>query len=224
LVRNTQAEPFDLKELERIGGKAGVGEPIGAAGAFVQVRTVLAIASLAIAWKFWSCFHAQIAVTQTIKEVVQSLVDDCRVSMEKIGAKNFFYAFPSTTYRNLMNRTEKLEEDIAGDQAHAEAATAESATLEADRGESEERAAAEARLAALEAEQAELEAKLKVHADNDPAVLERLADNVLAAKQGADRWTDNVFSMRQMCVTKFNTDAKQFDRMMGITDSFDYVT
>lgn len=164
-----------------------------------------------------------ITVTQMIKEVLQSLVDDCRISLEKIGAKNFFYAFPSTTYRNLKTRTEKLEAEIAADKARIEAASAEAAELEADRGESEERIAAEARLAALAEEQAILEAKLKVHADNDPALVEKLADDVLVAKQGADRWTDNVFAMRQMCVTKFNTDAKQFDRMMGITDSFDYV-
>lgn len=34
-------------------------------------------------------------VTQTVKEVLQSLVDDGIVDFEKIGAQNFYWAFPS---------------------------------------------------------------------------------------------------------------------------------
>ncbi len=35
------------------------------------------------------------AVTQTIKEVVQSLVDDSMVELEKIGSSNYYWSFPS---------------------------------------------------------------------------------------------------------------------------------
>lgn len=37
------------------------------------------------------------AVTQTIKDIVQSLVDDSLVEMEKIGSSNYFWSFPSKT-------------------------------------------------------------------------------------------------------------------------------
>jgi hypothetical protein len=36
-------------------------------------------------------------VTQTIKDVVQSLVDDGLVELEKIGSANYFWSFPSKT-------------------------------------------------------------------------------------------------------------------------------
>jgi hypothetical protein len=37
------------------------------------------------------------AVTQTIKDVVQSLVDDGLVELEKIGSANYYWSFPSKT-------------------------------------------------------------------------------------------------------------------------------
>ena len=163
------------------------------------------------------------AVTQTIKDVLQSLVDDNMVTLEKIGAKNFYYAFPSTTYRALMNKSESLAKELEGDRERTERALAEVAALEAEREDTEERRAAEERLAALAEEEAAIHAQLKIHADKDPAVVEELMDKVLTCKQAADRWTDNVWALKSFCVTKCNTEPKAFDRLVGITDSFDYV-
>jgi len=154
---------------------------------------------------------------------LQTLVDDNLVTLEKIGAKNFYYAFPSTTYRSLMNKAEALAAEVAADRERTSAAEAEAAVLQGEREETEERAGLEAQIASLAEEEEALQAQLKVHADKDPAVVEELMDHVLMAKQAADRWTDNTWSLKSMCVTKFNTEPKGFDRMMGITDSFDYV-
>lgn len=40
-------------------------------------------------------------MTQTIKDVLQSLVDDGMVELEKVGAKNFYWAFPSKAFRQV---------------------------------------------------------------------------------------------------------------------------
>lgn len=40
-------------------------------------------------------------MTQTVKEVVQSLVDDNMVELEKVGTQNIFWSFPSKTYRQV---------------------------------------------------------------------------------------------------------------------------
>ena len=42
-----------------------------------------------------TCMHAYRAVTQSIKDVLQSLVDDNLVDLEKIGIQNFYWSFPS---------------------------------------------------------------------------------------------------------------------------------
>jgi len=40
-------------------------------------------------------------VTQSVKEVLQSLVDDNLVSFEKIGTSNYFWSFPSTALQSV---------------------------------------------------------------------------------------------------------------------------
>lgn len=69
------ADFFQLKELEKILPKAkGIGN-------FTM---------------------ANVVVMQSVKEVVQSLVDDRLVSMEKIGTSNYFWCFPSAALQSVM--------------------------------------------------------------------------------------------------------------------------
>jgi hypothetical protein len=64
------ADYFQLKELEKTLPKTkGIG-----------IRWLVIIAYI---------------VSQTVKEVVQSLVDDRLVNQEKIGSSNYFWCFPS---------------------------------------------------------------------------------------------------------------------------------
>jgi hypothetical protein len=69
--------PFLLKELEKVGGKRGVGKLD--AKQSVHLCRQLSFSS----------------VIQSIKDVLQSLVDDGIVDLEKIGIQNFYWAFPS---------------------------------------------------------------------------------------------------------------------------------
>ena len=39
---------------------------------------------------------------QSVKEVLQSLVDDNLVTCEKIGTSNYFWSFPSTAVQNVL--------------------------------------------------------------------------------------------------------------------------
>lgn len=48
-------------------------------------------------------------VTQTIKDVVQSLVDDRLVEMEKIGSANFYWSFPSKAKSEVRQKMRLLE-------------------------------------------------------------------------------------------------------------------
>lgn len=47
------------------------------------------------------------------QEVNQSLVDDGLVDMDKIGAANFFWSFPSKTVVTRQNLVDSLKRDIS---------------------------------------------------------------------------------------------------------------
>ncbi|OMJ94580.1 hypothetical protein SteCoe_2227 [Stentor coeruleus] len=68
-------EVFNLKELETLGGKAGV-------------------------------------ISMSVKEVVQSLLDDNMVEQDKIGAGNFMWALPSKGRQIRMKKLDELKNSI----------------------------------------------------------------------------------------------------------------
>ena len=65
---------FKLRELERLGKKAGI-------------------------------------VEQTVKDVLQSLVDDNMVNQDKVGSLNVFYSFPSAMMVRLKNEIKDLNQE-----------------------------------------------------------------------------------------------------------------
>ena len=50
-----------------------------------------------------------------------------------------------------------------------------------------------------------------------------LDKKIKLVKEGADRWTDNVFAMKQWIVNKRNQPAAEVNKWLGISDDFDYV-
>lgn len=52
-------------------------------------------------------------VSQSVKEVLQSLVDDSMVDQDKIGTSNFFWSFPSQSLIRRRNKLEALDAELA---------------------------------------------------------------------------------------------------------------
>ncbi|KAK8286747.1 hypothetical protein V6Z11_D07G011000 [Gossypium hirsutum] len=129
-------------------------------------------------------------ITQSVKDVVQSLVDDDLVSKDKIGTSVYFWSLPS----------------CAGNQDERETALAE--------------------LKAIELKHNELKEEMVQYADNDPAAFEAMKKAIEVAHGAANRWTDNIFTLRQWCSNNFPEAKEQLEHMykeIGITDDFDYV-
>ncbi|RYG46722.1 hypothetical protein EON67_09230, partial [archaeon] len=57
-----------------------------------------------------------VAVSQTIKDIVQSLVDDNLIEVDKIGSGNFYWAFPSKAYLTLKQKADGLETSLAAEE------------------------------------------------------------------------------------------------------------
>ena len=86
-----------------------------------------------------------------------------------------------------------------------------------------ERAAKLAELEALQAEKARVASELRAYADSDPEAYAALKAKIVGAKKAADRWTDNVFTLKGHLVNKFGKEPREVDTLMGLKDDFDYV-
>jgi hypothetical protein len=75
-------------------------------------------------------------VSNTIKDVVQSLVDDRLVDVEKIGSGNYYWAFPSKALVAVRSRAEEFANSVAADTSACVELEARIAELSAGRTDS----------------------------------------------------------------------------------------
>eukprot|EP00474_Spongospora_subterranea_P000444 CRZ00902.1 hypothetical protein [Spongospora subterranea] len=75
-------------------------------------------------------------VSQTVKDILQSLVDDGLVDSDKIGAGNFFWALPSKALSLKQNKIQSLKHDIDQFGEETEKLNAEARQLLSDRMDS----------------------------------------------------------------------------------------
>ncbi|KAI9030044.1 meiotic nuclear division protein 1 [Phycomyces nitens] len=156
-------------------------------------------------------------VSQSIKEVLQSLVDDGLVMTDKIGASNYFWSFP--LLKKL--RIEELESSIRDEDTKAKSMKDAINRLSLENEDTDERRDVLARLELAEKEHRELLKALQPYKDNDPALMEAKKKSAKISKEAANRWTDNIWTIRSHCINKLGVDPKTFNDSFGISEDFD---
>ncbi|EPS70791.1 hypothetical protein M569_03968, partial [Genlisea aurea] len=165
-------------------------------------------------------------ISQSVKDVIQNLVDDDLVFKEKIGTSVYFWSLPSCAGNQLRNIQKKLNSDIQiSKRRHAELVD-QHTNLKKGRENSDERNQALDALKTIETKFNELSGEMVQYSDNDPATFDAMKQAVEVAHTAANRWTDNIFTLRQWCSNNFPQAKEQLDHLyneIGITDDLDYL-
>lgn len=130
-------------------------------------------------------------VSQTVKDVLQSLVDDRLVYTDKIGSSNFFWSFPSergNIIRNRLNAANNAKSHLRSQLQELDTSLKREKTA---RPESEKRTAALERLQASKDNIKALEEELNAYGVCHPTKVEAKKRAIVAAHEAAVRWTDN---------------------------------
>ncbi|CAO3681809.1 unnamed protein product [Umbelopsis ramanniana] len=162
-------------------------------------------------------------VVQSVKDVLQSLVDDGLVNMEKIGSSNYFWSYPSAAAQTKRNKVDELQEAIAELEEKNAALEKEIANALSIREPSDMRTEILSHLEKERLVQEKNEQELLRYRECDPAVIRAKDKAARAAKDAANRWTDNVFTIQSHCVDKFGIEKSEFNRNFGISDEFDNI-
>ncbi|TBU49443.1 meiotic nuclear division protein 1 [Dichomitus squalens] len=160
-------------------------------------------------------------VSQSVKEVLQSLVDDGLVQMDKIGSSNFFWSFPSQRGAIMQNRLAVIKEQHVLLQAQVTELRAAVEIEKATRPESSERAEALEKLATLKTEYAKLETELAAYGACDPAKVEEKKRAVILAKEAAVRWTDNYLVLLSHFTRQNGVEAADIRAYLGIDEEYE---
>ncbi|KAJ6812850.1 meiotic nuclear division protein 1-like protein [Iris pallida] len=165
-------------------------------------------------------------ISQSVKDVVQSLVDDDLVLKEKIGTSVYFWSLPSCAGNQLRSAYNKLDADLSSSRKRFSELIEQRDNLKKGREESDEREAALEELKTVESHHKKLKEELACYSDNDPATLEATKNAIDVAHSAANRWTDNIFTLQQWCSSNFPQAKEQLEHMykeVGITDDLEYL-
>lgn len=162
-------------------------------------------------------------ISQSVKDVVTMLVDDGLVDTEKIGTMVCFWAFPSKAMNTRKHRLDDMRaKKLELDSAVSAVEKKISAAAEG-KEDTEERRLLLSEMASLESKKTELTAEIDKYKEFDPETIKALQTEAEKAKEAANRWTDNIESIKQWCKKKFGIEEKDLNKQFEIPEDMDYV-
>ncbi|XP_078595274.1 meiotic nuclear division protein 1 homolog [Branchiostoma floridae x Branchiostoma japonicum] len=158
-----------------------------------------------------------------IKDVIQGLVDDGLVDTERIGTSNYFWAFPSKAVHTRKRKIDDLQKQLGESERKRKATDESISKAKVGREDSESREKILKELKEKKTQCEKLTVQIEHYKECDPEVLEAKWQETQVAKDAANRWTDNVFSIKSWCKRKFGFEESVLDKQFGIPEDFDYI-
>ncbi|XP_037617165.1 meiotic nuclear division protein 1 homolog [Sebastes umbrosus] len=159
----------------------------------------------------------------SVKDVLQSLVDDNMVDCERVGTSNYYWAFPSKALHARKRKLEELQSQISETKQRQVSVQKAVEKEKVGRQDTKERSSLLKELQALREERTQLQAELEKYRECDPEVVEEMRKSNVVAKEAVSRWTDNVFSIKSWTKKKFSFDDSRINKAFGIPEDFDYM-
>ncbi|KAI8641927.1 meiotic nuclear division protein 1 [Parasitella parasitica] len=161
--------------------------------------------------------------SQSIKDILMSLVDDGLVMTDKIGTSNYFWSFPSAAIQTKRTKLDDLRQNVHKQEERKKKLDDCIKEAADDRQESVERSQLLAELKQEQDLSKELQLELHKYAENDPELYHKKEKASQIAKEAANRWTESIWEMQSYCVNRFGMERQLFDQTFGIKDDFDTV-
>lgn len=162
-------------------------------------------------------------IAQSVKEVVQNLVDDGLVDSEKIGTSIYFWAFPSKAKHAKKRKIEELKNKIECQQNHLKKCQENILAAKVGREECPERENIIKINKQLTKENEEILNEMKVYKECDPEVFEQMKKDIEVLRNEANRHTDNIFTFISWCKSRFGCEEDVMYKQFGIPNDLDYV-
>ncbi|XP_065893128.1 meiotic nuclear division protein 1 homolog [Dysidea avara] len=161
--------------------------------------------------------------SMSVKEVLQSLVDDDMVDSERIGTSTYFWAFPSKASMKRKRRLSDLNEQLVHSEKKIAALDGDIKSASEGREDSTDRLAMLTKLEDVTSRRQQLSTELEKYKNCDPERLKEIRKETTVAMDAANRWTENVFSLKSWCKNKFGFLESDIDKQFGIPEDFDYL-
>jgi len=162
-------------------------------------------------------------ISQSVKEIVQSLVDDGYVDSERVGTSQYFWAFPSKAMQTRKRKLDWCENREAELDLKYNLELAEVNAAKMCRAENPERGEALAAVNEGRVENERLKQALDQFRDSDPEVIRQEKEDISTFVTCANRWTDNIFAFRSWLKEKFSMSETEINNSFQIPEDLEYV-
>lgn len=162
-------------------------------------------------------------VMQTVKDVLQTLLDDGFVRSERIGTSIYFWTFPGENITAIEQRISEGSKKIVA--AEFKLGKLREICEKEKRGkeDTEERQILLRELEELKAKEAQLNEQIAKFSDIDPEAIARTEGRMKEYKEAANVWTDNIFSIQSWCEKKYDISKESLNKQFDIPQELDYV-
>lgn len=161
----------------------------------------------------------------TIKDVLQSLVDDGSVDTEKISGSVYYWSLPSKALKKRQEQVAQIEKAMEDETARNEILKKKLERYQSSQPDDEEtRKQLEGEHMSLTEESGKYAKQLNAYKENDPQEYERMKQNILMCKKACNRWTENIFAMKSWLKNKFSIQDDVIDKQFEIPADLDYVS
>ncbi|CAJ0593983.1 unnamed protein product [Cylicocyclus nassatus] len=162
-------------------------------------------------------------ISQSVKEVTQSLVDDGLVECEKIGTFVCYWAFPSKALQVRKRKLEELRCSVSELEEKIKEAGSEIKKQRKGKEDSAVRTELLNLRTKLEEDEKILIKRLDKYALCNPDVINQMRLRTEKTREDANRWTDNIFTIKKWCKSKFGMDESVLNKQFEIPEELDYI-
>ncbi|XP_068617768.1 meiotic nuclear division protein 1 homolog [Battus philenor] len=160
---------------------------------------------------------------QSVKGILQSLVDDHLVDSEKIGTSIYFWSFPSKVKNAKKRKLNDLQRELEECTKKLIKVEESIATESIGREPNEEREGALAALEKLTRTEENLQKELQKYRDSDPEYIAQLKTETQDLKSAINRWTENIFTLKSYIHNTFQITNDEIEQKFNIPQDLDYI-
>lgn len=161
-------------------------------------------------------------ILQTVKDVLQSLLDDNLVDTDKIGAGNFYWAFLSKAQTNRERRLTALDQEISDLKNERKLLQSKLEEETKSRQQTETRENSLSEYATLQTELAAVNGELEELRKTQPEYIQECMDQAERSKTEGNRYTDEIFAMMSFMKKTMMVREEDIKRQFGLPEELDY--
>ena len=134
-----------------------------------------------------------------------------------------YWIFPSQSYVLKKRKLDSLRQTTQTSREEKEKLDEQIAKAKADKPDSEHRFELLKQYEELKTKKDGLVSTLDTLKEHDPETIRQMKEDIKTAVEGANRWTDNIWSMKSFLTRKQGISSKEADQALEIPPDFDYV-